>query len=193
VAEETSRCIGQPLPIEQHWLLGCDHQRSPNQSARPSAIDISLLVIHNISLPPKQFGGDYVRAFFCNQLEPSQHPYFVDIASLQVSAHLFIRRDGNVVQFVGFDRKAWHAGISCFNGRDACNDFSIGIELEGADDIPYTDSQYTVLSDVTKALMLCYPLITPHSIVGHSDIAPGRKTDPGPAFDWSRYRHLLSI
>ena len=166
---------------------------SLNYNQRPDIDDISLLVIHNISLPPNEFGGGYIEQFFCNKLDESLHPYFQQIVHLQVSAHMLITREGEFIQFVPFHERAWHAGQSSFGGRENCNDFAIGIELEGGDDIPYTSLQYSALSALTKVLMINYPAITPQRIVGHSDIAPGRKTDPGPAFDWVLYRHLLGI
>lgn len=164
---------------------------SPNCNERPLD-EISLLVIHNISLPPGQFGGCHINELFTNCLDPAAHPYFRDIAGLEVSAHLLIDREGAVTQFVPFDKRAWHAGRSCFGGRENCNDFSIGIELEGTDDMPFTALQYAVLGAVTTALLAAYPALTPARITGHSDIAPGRKTDPGPCFDWPRYRALLT-
>lgn len=160
---------------------------SPNFGERPQT-DISLLVVHNISLPPGQYGGGYVQQFFQNGLSPDEHPYFAEIANLQVSSHLFIERSGKLVQFVNLNDRAWHAGISAFKGRENCNDYSIGIELEGCDHEAYTEAQYRVLADVTQALMLAYPDITPERIVGHEHIAPGRKTDPGPAFNWSAFK-----
>lgn len=169
--------------------LECARQQpSPNCSERPEGVDISLLVIHNISLPPGQYGGGYVDSLFCNALDPQEHPYFAEIAHLQVSAHLLIDRDGKVTQYVPFDQKAWHAGKSSFAGRDNCNDYSIGIELEGTDHEAFTAAQYEQLAKVTHWLRRRYPLITPERIVGHNDIAPGRKTDPGPFFDWTLYR-----
>lgn len=165
---------------------------SPNYSDRSVEAKIDLLVIHGISLPPGEFGGRYVQALFSNTLDPSEHPYFQEIAHLTVSSHLFIDRDGQLWQFVPLHKKAWHAGPSSFNGRENCNDFSIGIELEGTDLIPYTPAQYECLADVTVALLQAYPAITLERIVGHSDIAPGRKTDPGEAFDWQHYKQLLS-
>lgn len=149
-------------------------------------------MIHNISLPPGEFGTGCVNDFFCNQLDSSRHPYFASIAELKVSAHLFIARTGAVTQFVPFTARAWHAGASVFNGVENCNDYSIGIELEGCDDIAYTDAQYIALADVTRQLLQAYPEISRDQIVGHSDIAPGRKTDPGTAFDWPRYHILLT-
>ena len=150
-------------------LRGVSYKPSPNCDPRPLEAAIDLLVIHGISLPPGEFGGPYIDQLFCNELDPAGHPYFCTIASLRVSAHALIRRDGTIVQYVPFHRRAWHAGQSVFQGRECCNDFSIGIELEGADDLAYT----------------------PARIIGHSDIAPGRKTDPGPAFDWTLYKTLL--
>ena len=165
---------------------------SPNFGARPDSTEISLLVVHNISLPPGQFGGSHIEDFFCNRLQADAHPYFATIAELQVSAHALIRRDGSVVQFVSCLDRAWHAGRSCFQGEVECNDFGIGIELEGADDIPYTAEQYSALAGLASQVMAAWPAITPERITGHSDIAPGRKTDPGPAFDWAYFRDTLS-
>jgi N-acetyl-anhydromuramoyl-L-alanine amidase len=174
--------------IVDHWLHGAQRVPSPNQSERPAAADISLLVIHNISLPPGQFGGPWISDLFCNQLSVDFHPYFAEICHLQVSSHLLIRRDGSVLQYVPFDRKAWHAGRSSFAGREECNEYSIGIELEGSDFTPFTDYQYERLQQVTQLLLDGYPTLSSERIAGHSDIAPGRKTDPGPHFDWQRYR-----
>jgi AmpD protein len=171
-------------------LLGVDWIASPNCNERPND-EISLLVIHNISLPPGQFDTQAVERFFCNELDCSEHPYYQEIEGLEVSAHLLIERTGRVVQFVPFDKRAWHAGQSSFEGREQCNDFSIGIELEGTDDQPFTNEQYAQLTQITQQLMSVYSLIRPDRIVGHSDIAPGRKTDPGPCFDWSRYLNSL--
>lgn len=173
------------------WLDGARRVPSPNCNDRPDGAVIDTLIIHNISLPPNVFGGKYVEQFFTNQLDWSAHPFFETIKGVEVSAHLFIRRKGEVVQFVPFNKRAWHAGQSCFDGRDNCNDFSIGIELEGGDEVAYKEKQYVALTQVTKALMATYPDITPQRIVGHSDVAPQRKTDPGIAFDWTRYRYLL--
>jgi AmpD protein len=180
------------MKIAQGWLDGCTQLLSPNTDSRPDEADISLLVVHNISLPPEQFGGAHIAELFCNNLDPDAHPYFADIAQLKVSSHLLIDRHGNITQFVPFHQRAWHAGVSAFEGRTNCNDFSIGIELEGADNIPYSNVQYAVLAEVTDAIQAQYPSITTDRIVGHEDIAPGRKTDPGPAFDWSRYKQALS-
>ncbi|SFR41207.1 AmpD protein [Marinobacter daqiaonensis] len=165
---------------------------SPNYGPRPDAEDVSLLVIHNISLPPEQFGGPHIENFFCNKLDTSVHPYFEEIAALRVSPHLLIRRDGELVQFVSLRERAWHAGRSIFCGRKECNDYSVGIELEGADTIPYTEAQYHQLAVTARKIMVAWPEITPERIAGHSDIAPGRKTDPGPAFDWDRFMGLLA-
>lgn len=172
------------------WLREAEHCVSPNCNDRPQG-EVSLLIIHNISLPPGRFGGPWIRDFFRNRLDPAAHPYFATITDLQVSAHLLIERTGTLVQFVSFDRRAWHAGVSSWEGRAQCNDYSIGIELEGADDQPFTDLQYDRLAAVTRVLQQRYPAITRARIVGHSDVAPGRKTDPGPCFDWPRYRGAL--
>ncbi|MFT7017744.1 MAG: AmpD protein [Cellvibrionaceae bacterium] len=183
---------GSPLTISKGRLLVARVVSSPNFNERPKGEDdIDLLVIHNVSLPPEQFGGDYIEHFFCNQLDENAHPYFKTIVDLQVSAHLLITREGEIIQFVPFGARAWHAGRSYFNGREECNDYSIGIELEGADTIAYTDTQYRVLADVTHAILHYYPRITKQRIVGHSEIAPTRKTDPGEAFNWTRYFELL--
>lgn len=180
-----------PYRIEAHWLQGAVRIPSPNCGDRPAGVSIDLLVLHNISLPPGQYGGGHIQAFFQNQLDTQVHDYFAEISALQVSAHLLIERDGTLVQFVPFNRRAWHAGQSCFEGRSDCNDFSIGIELEGCDDEAYTDLQYLTLAAVSRSLLTAYPELTVERIVGHCDIAPGRKTDPGPSFDWERLRRLL--
>jgi AmpD protein len=164
---------------------------SPNFGARPAANQVSLIVVHCISLPPGQFGGHEIEDFFCNRLDIEAHPYFQAIATMPVSAHLLVRRDGTLIQFVSLLDRAWHAGRSCFRGQDECNDFSIGIELEGTDDVPYTEGQYQALSAVCQQIMAAWPDIGVDEITGHSDIAPGRKTDPGPAFDWSRLHQSL--
>ena len=164
---------------------------SPNFGPRPKGAGISLLVIHNISLPPGQFGGPEIEDFFCNRLDASAHPFFQTIAGVEVSSHLLIRRDGSVIQFVNLHDRAWHAGRSSFEGREECNDYSIGIELEGTDHIPYTGAQYRQLAIVAREIMAAWPEITPARITGHSDIAPGRKTDPGPAFDWPLFRDMV--
>lgn len=165
--------------------------KSPNKDARPGGTAIDMIVLHSISLPPGEFGGDEVEALFLNELDWDAHPYFEEIRGLQVSAHLLIRRDGELLQFVPFTERAWHSGDSCFRGRSRCNDFSIGIEIEGEDETPYEDRQYEVLTNVVSALTKAYPDITPRQIAGHCDVAPDRKSDPGPAFDWLRLYDLL--
>ena len=174
------------------WLSGARRLATPNCSPRPPGEAVSLLVIHSISLPPGSYGGGYIERFFCNALEAGEHPYFATIAQLQVSAHFLIARSGELTQFVSCLERAWHAGKSRFGGRENCNDFSIGIELEGTDTDAYTDHQYRALAAVTRALMAAFPQLGAGSIVGHSDIAPQRKTDPGAGFDWHRYRASLA-
>lgn len=183
--------MDNPITITQGWLSNARRVPSPNQDARPSDTTVRLLVIHNISLPPAQFGSVYIEQLFTNQLDVSVDPFFHEIAALRVSSHLLITREGEVIQFVPFDQRAWHAGQSCFQGVSDCNDFSIGIELEGTDTLPYTCEQYQVLVSVTQALSSQYPDIITENIVGHCDIAPGRKTDPGEVFDWYRYKQAL--
>ncbi len=170
------------------WFTGVHRRLSPNCDARPVDAGIDLLVIHNISLPPNHFGGPGVYQLFENRLDPAAHPFYAGIADLRVSAHLWVRRNGRVVQFVPLQSRAWHAGVSSWQGRERCNDYSIGIELEGTDDRPFTRRQYQSLLRVTRHIQRRYPAITSERIVGHSDVAPGRKTDPGPCFDWSGYR-----
>lgn len=164
---------------------------SPNCDERPEGCEPELIVIHGISLPPGQFGGNGIDKLFTNQLDPSAHPYFAEIAGLRVSAHVMIRREGQIVQYVPFGKRAWHAGRSVYAGRQDCNDFSVGIELEGTDDIPYTGIQYQQLVQIIGALFAAYPGLSEDRIAGHCDIAPGRKTDPGPGFDWHRLRSSL--
>jgi len=176
-----------------HRLRGALWRPSPNCDARADPSDISLLVVHAISLPPGEFGGRWIDRLFANALDPKAHPYFARIHQLKVSSHLCIFRDGAVRQYVAFDRRAWHAGESLFEDRARCNDFSIGIELEGCDERPFEARQYRRLGEVAAALMRAYPAITPSRIVGHSDIAPGRKTDPGPHFDWNRLHAELDV
>lgn len=173
-------------------LEGARQVPSPNCDERPAGVPVDLVVVHSISLPPGDYGGGWVDALFCNRLDPDAHPYFREIAHLRVSAHVLIDRDGAVTQYVPFHRRAWHAGASCFEERHRCNDFSVGIELEGEDETPYTDAQYHRLAAVIAALAEAYPAVTPQRVVGHSDIAPGRKTDPGPAFDWAYLHRLLA-
>lgn len=166
---------------------------SPNYDERPENNKIDLLVIHNISLPPGRFGTGAVEKFFCNQLDFTDDPYYSTISHLKVASHLFIDRKGSMTQFVPFTKRAWHAGESSFEGRTRCNDFSIGIELEGTDETTFEEKQYQILSEVIQTLMKTYPLITRDRIVGHSHIAPQRKTDPGPFFDWRYLNGLLGI
>ena len=173
---------------ESGWIAGIRQLPSPNCDARPAGSAIELLVIHNISLPPGEFGGPGIVELFTNRLDPGAHPYYREIAGRRVSAHFLIRRDGELLQFVPCGLRAWHAGESNWRGRSRCNDFSIGIELEGTDDVPFEDAQYRRLAGLARALATAYPGIPS---VGHSDIAPGRKTDPGPCFDWARYRSLI--
>jgi len=175
----------------QFWLPGLEHAPSPNADERPCGCEVDLLVIHNISLPPGEFGGAHICDLFQNRLDTEAHPYFAKIAHLEVSTHLLIRRDGSAMQFVALDRRAWHAGESSFCGRERCNDFSIGVELEGSDETPFTDAQYRRLVALTGEVRALFPAIAAEHIVGHSDIAPGRKTDPGPFFDWHRFRGMI--
>ncbi len=169
------------------WIRGVRHCPSPNHDERPEGTEIDLLVIHGISLPPRQYGGPWIDRLFTNSLDPDAHPYFREIASLRVSSHLLIDRTGAITQYVPLNKRAWHAGQSEFMGRSCCNDFSIGIELEGYDDEPYEVVQYSRLVEITRLLQQEWPSLFRERIVGHCDIAPGRKTDPGPAFDWKRY------
>lgn len=171
---------------ETHLLEEVNFVQSPNCNQRPLG-EISLIVIHNISLPPGKFGCGLVHDFFCNQLDTALDPYFVQLEGVEVSAHLLIERDGSLTQFVPFNMRAWHAGLSSYQGRENCNDFSIGIELEGTDDTAFTEAQYHQLARVTRALLKCYPEIKIDRITGHQDIAPGRKTDPGEYFDWDYF------
>ena len=173
------------------WVDNVARCPSPNCDERPEGVTVDLLVIHGISLPPGEFGGPWIVDLFTNCLDPARHPYFADIHRLQVSAHFLIRRDGHLIQFVPTSKRAWHAGISQFDGRERCNDFSIGIELEGVDDQAYAEPQYRQLARLTHAIQRAYPVIADDRIVGHSDVAPGRKTDPGVAFDWGQYRQLM--
>lgn len=174
------------MQINKHWLNQAIKIPSPNCDKRPAKEKISLIVIHCISLPPKQFGGGYIEQLFCNQLNPKDHPYFEDIYQLKVSAHLLIKRCGEMTQFVPFNQRAWHAGISEYKGKTKCNDYSIGIELEGYESCEYSDNQYQQLNEVIKTLIDHYPDLSKDQITGHSDIAPGRKIDPGDSFDWKR-------
>lgn len=171
---------------ETHLIAGVNFVPSPNHDQRPEHARVDLIVIHNISLPPGSYGQGYIHDLFQNQLDTDKHPYFLEIKDMKVSSHLLIERCGRLTQFVPFDLRAWHAGKSEYKGRAACNDFSIGIELEGTDTQAYTDEQYCVLNAVITSLEVAYPQLCKGHIVGHSDIAPGRKTDPGDAFEWSR-------
>jgi AmpD protein len=162
---------------------------SPNHDDRPEGVEIELLVVHSISLPPGDFGGPGIQQLFLNELNPEEHPYYAGIADLRVSAHFVVRRDGGTVQYVACSKRAWHAGLSSWNDRSRCNDFSVGIELEGCDDMMFEAAQYDALARLTRALRRRYPI---SDIVGHSDVAPGRKTDPGPHFDWERYRSMIA-
>lgn len=167
------------------WLAGVRHVLSPNQGERPAEMPVTLVVIHNISLPPDEFGGEWVERFFGNALDPAAHPYFATIADLKVSSHFYVRRSGEIIQFVGCDRRAWHAGLSAWQGQGNCNDYSVGIELEGCDSMPFERAQYEALWELLDALREHYPIT---AIAGHSHVAPGRKTDPGPHFDWAEVR-----
>lgn len=171
-------------PDGRGWFSGVNRVPSPNFDRRPARTPVTLLVIHSISLPPGEFGGAGIRQLFTNRLDCSVHPYYSRLAGLRVSTHFLVRRDGSVHQFVGCGCRAWHAGVSQWQGRARCNDYSIGIEMEGCDDMPFEPSQYVALIRLTRCLKRYYPIC---QIVGHADIAPGRKTDPGPQFDWTRY------
>lgn len=179
------------LNLESTLLNDVPFTPSPNCDERPENIDINLIVIHGISLPPDSFGSQDIDLFFTNQLDAAKHPYYQTIADLKVSAHLLIRRDGDMTQFVPFSKRAWHAGDSSFEGKNNCNDYSIGIELEGSDAIPYTDRQYRRLAAVVCTLMSHYPAVIPARIVGHADVAPGRKTDPGASFEWDTLHNYI--
>ena len=179
------------MSIEKGWLMEARRLPSPNRDARPPGQEPELVIVHGISLPPGEFGGPWIDDLFLNRLDPGAHPYFACLDGLRVSSHVLIRRDGELVQYVPFHERAWHAGASCHQGREACNDFSIGIELEGADEIPYTSAQYRELAALILLLRHRYPSLPADAVTGHSDVAPGRKTDPGPAFEWQRLAALL--
>jgi AmpD protein len=179
------------ITSEEIWLEQAERRPSDNRDERPGDAEIDLLVIHSISLPPGEFGGGWIDDLFMNRLDPDAHPYFREIHQLKVSSHLLIRRDGQLIQYVPLNQRAWHAGASNYCGREQCNDFSIGIELEGADDQPFTDAQYHSLIQATDAIMKLYPAIDQDRITSHAAIAPGRKTDPGPLFEWSKYLNSL--
>lgn len=171
------------------WLDIARPVPSPNQDARPEKESIRLIVLHAISLPPGEFGGPGIVQLFTNCLDPNAHPYFFEIQGLRVAAHFLVRRTGELIQFVSCDQRAWHAGVSSWQGRESCNDFSIGIELEGCDQLPFEEAQYLTLDHLLAELVRCYPI---EAVVGHSDVAPGRKTDPGPCFDWARVNDKCS-
>jgi AmpD protein len=185
------RAVSAGVDARTGWMPGARQVPSPNFDTRPDGILPELIVVHGISLPPDEYGGPWIDRLFTNALPPQAHPYFEQIKGLKVSTHLLIRRDGELVQYVSIRDRAWHAGASCYQGRERCNDFSVGIELEGSDHIPYEPAQYRILSAVILELCKAYPSLSPSRIAGHSDIAPGRKTDPGPAFDWQRLHALL--
>jgi AmpD protein len=179
------------LTVTMGLVAGARRASSPNCDARPGSLAPELVVVHGISLPPGRFGGPWIERLFMNTLPSGEHPYFATIQHLRVSSHVLIARDGSLTQYVPFGQRAWHAGTSHWRGRDACNDFSIGVELEGVDDVPYDDRQYEALAELVAALQRAYPTLADGWIAGHSDIAPGRKTDPGPAFDWQRLERAI--
>jgi N-acetyl-anhydromuramoyl-L-alanine amidase len=172
-------------------MQGVRHIDSPNRDSRPPGVQADLIVVHGISLPPGEFGGPWIDRLFTNTLPPEVHPYFSEVAPLRVSSHVVVARDGAVTQYVRFTERAWHAGKSAYQGRGACNDFSVGVELEGTDTQPYEAPQYDALAEIVAALCAAYPRLSPDRLAGHSDISPGRKTDPGPAFDWPLARRLI--
>jgi N-acetyl-anhydromuramoyl-L-alanine amidase len=180
------------VDLESGLMRGVRQIASPNYDSRPAGVDADLIVVHGISLPPGEFGGPWIDRLFTNSLPAEMHPYFAEVRSLRVSSHVVVARDGGVTQYVPFSERAWHAGKSLYQGREACNDFSVGVELEGTDDLPYEAAQYGALAEIVAALCAAYPQLSPDRLVGHSDIAPGRKTDPGPAFDWPRARRLIA-
>ncbi len=179
--------------IDTGLLDGATFCQSPNFNQRPDSDDINTVVVHGISLPPGEFGGQWINALFLNQLKGDEHPEFECLQGITVSSHLLIRRDGAVIQYVPFNKRAWHAGVSSFLGRENCNDYSVGIELEGTDDIAYEDAQYESLAQTVNAICFAYKKITAERIVGHCDIAPGRKTDPGKVFNWELFRKSLNL
>lgn len=180
------------IDVESGLIPEARQVPSPNCDDRPPGCEPELFIIHGISLPPGEFGGQWIDRMFTNSLNPDAHPYFMEIADERVSSHLLIRRDGELVQYVSLWKRAWHAGASCYQGRDRCNDFAIGIELEGVDTMTYTDRQYEVLCNTIRTIQKAIPSLATASIVGHSDVAPARKTDPGPAFDWQRFNARMS-
>ena len=173
------------------WCAQAEQQPSPNCDARPEGADVTLIVVHNISLPPNEFGGEWITDLFLNRLDPDAHPYFVTIHTVEVSSHILIRRDGQLIQYVSTQDRAWHAGASTWRGQTRCNDFSVGIELEGCDSKPYTAAQYAQLAALTQALQVRYPRI--NGVAGHHEIAPARKTDPGACFEWARFERQANI
>jgi N-acetyl-anhydromuramoyl-L-alanine amidase len=181
------------VDIESGLMRDARQVASPNYDARPAGIEADLIVVHGISLPPGEFGGPWIERLFMNTLPPGVHPYFAEIGELRVSSHLLVARDGGLTQFVKFADRAWHAGQSSYNGRSACNDFSIGVELEGVDTLDYEAAQYATLAEIVGALCEAYPRLSADRVVGHNDISPGRKTDPGPAFDWARARRSIGM
>jgi AmpD protein len=180
------------VDLETGLMRGVRQIASPNYDSRPTGVEADLIVVHGISLPPGEFGGPWIDRLFTNTLPAELHPYFAEVGSQRVSSHLVVNRDGAVTQYVSFRERAWHAGKSIYQGREACNDFSVGVELEGTDTLSYEAPQYGALAQVVAALCAAYPRLSPDRLVGHSDIAPGRKTDPGPAFDWPRARRLIA-
>jgi AmpD protein len=180
------------VDLESGLMRGARQMASPNHDSRPAGVEADLIVVHGISMPPGEFGGPWIDRLFTNTLPAEAHPYFAEVGSLRVSSHLVVMRDGAVTQYVKFTERAWHAGKSSFEGREACNDFSVGVELEGTDTLPYEAAQYGALAKVVAALCAAYPRLSPDRLAGHSDIAPGRKTDPGPAFDWQLARRLIA-
>jgi len=179
------------VDLKTGLLTGVRQVASPNFDARPAGVAADLIVVHGISLPPGEFGGPWIDHLFTNSLPADMHPYFAEVGPLRVSAHVVVNRDGALTQYVSFAARAWHAGKSAYQGREACNDFSVGIELEGTDTLAYEAAQYAALARVVAALCAAYPTLSPGRLVGHSDVAPGRKTDPGPSFDWPHARRLI--
>jgi len=179
------------VDLKTGLLTGVRQVASPNFDARPAGVAADLIVVHGISLPPGEFGGPWIDHLFTNSLPADMHPYFAEVGPLRVSAHVVVNRDGALTQYVSFAARAWHAGKSAYQGREACNDFSVGIELEGTDTLAYEAAQYAALARVVAALCAAYPTLSPGRLVGHSDVAPGRKTDPGPSFDWQHARRLI--
>ena len=180
------------VDLDTGLMRGVRQVASPNCDSRPAGVEADLIVIHGISLPPGEFGGPWIERLFTNTLPAEIHPYFAEVASMRVSSHLVVQRDGALTQYVSFTDRAWHAGQSIYRGREACNDFSVGLELEGTDTLSYEEAQYDALAEVVAALCAAYPRLSADRLVGHSDIAPGRKPDPGPAFDWPRARRLIT-